>query len=189
MRRRAALTAILALLPGLALAALQGENLLVPPMPAGWQKSYGGSGNGINMVAYVPANETADVWTQQITIAVYAGRKDVNPQGLKQIIANGLGQNCEALHVTDLGTGSISGLPAARWATFCSKLKQLDRGEITYYVSIGGHSHLFLVQRTWRGAAFDVAKPPVTEATLQEWEKYFDQIGVCDSADPTRPCP
>ena len=33
---------------------MQGENLLVPPMPAGWVKAYGAQGNGINMVEYVP---------------------------------------------------------------------------------------------------------------------------------------
>jgi len=177
------------LAPGLAQGALKGENLLVPPMPAGWKKSYEGSGNGIDMVAYVPANESADAWTQQITIAVYGGHNNAKPRDLQQIVTNGLGQNCEALHVEDRGAGTISGLPAGRWVTYCSRLKQLNLGEITFHQAVGGHSHLFLVQRTWRGNAFDISRPPIDQATIGQWEQYFNQAAVCDSADPGRPCP
>ena len=58
MRRLAHLLLLFALLPLAAEAAMQGENLLVPPMPAGWVKAYGAQGNGINMVEYVPPGQS-----------------------------------------------------------------------------------------------------------------------------------
>jgi hypothetical protein len=175
--------------PALALGALQGENLLVPPIP-GWGQAYAAAGNGIKLVEYVPPGESADSWSQMATIEIFFGRGGMNPRDLEKRVSDGFRQNCEALHVADLGAGSTSSLPAARWVTYCSKVKQLGKGEITYFQAISGKDHFYLVQRSWRGAAFDIAKPlPIPESLLKEWEAYLDQVSVCDNRDPKRPCP
>jgi hypothetical protein len=175
--------------PALAFAALQGENLLVPPL-AGWSQAYAAAGNGIRLVEYVPQGQTVDSWSQMATIEIFFGHGGMNPRDLELKVVEGFRQNCEAMHVTDLGTGTSSSLPAARWVTYCSKVKQLGKGEITYFQAISGKEHFYLVQRSWRGAPFDIAKPlPISDSLLKEWEAYLNQLSVCDSRDPKRPCP
>jgi hypothetical protein len=175
--------------PSPARAALQGENLLVAPLP-GWPQAYSAAGNGIKLVEYVPPGENADSWSQMATIEIFFGRGGMNPRDLERRVNEGFRQNCEALHVSDLGAGATSNLPAARWVVYCSKVKQLAKGEITYFQAISGKEHFYLVQRSWRGAAFDIAKLlPIPESLLKEWEAYLNQLSVCDSRDLQRPCP
>ncbi len=188
--RAAALPAgLFALLPAIALAAMQGENLLVPPMPAGWTKVYDAHGNGISMVEYVPPGQTVDSWSEMMNIEVFHGRGGTSPKTLQQKVADGFRVNCEAVRLRDLGSGTIGGLPAQRWLTLCSKVKETGKGEITYFQAISGRQNFYLVQRALRVAPFDVATPPFAEATLASWQAYFDQVTVCDSADSKRPCP
>jgi hypothetical protein len=175
--------------PSLALAVLQGENLLVPPLQ-GWSQAATSAGHGIKMFTFVPAGQTADSWSQMTTIEIFDGHSAMKPRDLEQRIVEGFRENCEAMHVTDLGAGTSSSLPAARWVIYCSKFRPLGTGEITYSQAISGEEHFFLVQRSWRGAPFDISKPlPIPETMLKEWEAYFNQVSVCDSRDPKRPCP
>jgi len=189
MRRLAHLFLFLALLPLAAEAAMQGENLLVPPMPAGWVKAYGAQGNGINMVEYVPPGQSVDSWSEMINVEVFHGRGGASPEALQQKVSDGFKINCEALHVDGLGRGTTSGLPAGRWITYCGKVKQTGKGEITYFQAISGKANFYLVQRALRVAPFDPLKPPFDRATLAAWQKFFGQVAVCYSSDPTRPCP
>ena len=53
------LVGVMIVAPSLALAALQGENLLLPPLP-GWAQAYAAAGNGIKLVEYVPPGENVD---------------------------------------------------------------------------------------------------------------------------------
>ena len=189
MRR---LALMLLLVFGLSLAAeaaMQGENLLVPPMPAGWVKVYDAHGNGISMVEYVPPGQSVDSWSEMINVEVFHGRGGTRPEALQQKVADGFKVNCDAFHVDGLGHGTTSDLPAARWITYCGKVKETGKGEITYFQAISGKANFYLVQRVLRTAPFTIAKPPFDSATLSGWQKYFDQVSVCDSSDPARPCP
>src|SRR5438477_10849935 len=107
-------------------AALQGENLLLPPLP-GCPQAYSAAGNGIKLVEYVPPGENAESWSQMATIEIFFGRGGMDPRDLEQRVSEGFRQNCEALHVSDLGAGATSNLPAARWVTYCSKVRQLAK--------------------------------------------------------------
>ena len=186
---RLLLPALLALVFAVpAAAALQGENLLVPPL-VGWQQAYKAAGNGKNMVEYVPAGETADNWTEMATIEVFLDSGGYDPAVLEQKVVEGFRLNCAGLHVDDLGGGMASKLPAKRWLTYCSKVKGLGVGEITYFEAISGKTNFYLIQRSWRGAPFDLASPPVTQTKVKEWEQYMNGLAVCDSRDPARPCP
>lgn len=186
---RLLLSALLALVFAVpAAAALQGENLLVPPL-AGWSKIYEGNGNGIRMQGFVPPGNTADVWSQMATIEVFLGRGGYPPRKLRDQVNEGLRLNCEALHVDDLGAGTVNGLPAIRWMAYCSKLHQYGKGEIDMFQAVSGKDNFFLVYRAWRGPAFDLAHPPVAVPMIKDWEQYMAGVAVCDSRDPSRPCP
>ena len=188
--RSAFLIGVIILAPICALAALQGENLLVAPLPAGWTQAYAAAGNGIRLVEYVPAGQNANAWSEMATIEIFYGRGGTDPRALQQKVVEGVRENCTAMHISDLGTGTSSTFPAARWVTYCGQWKQLPNGEITYFQAISGKDHFYLVQRSWRGAPFDIAKPlPIPETKLKEWETYLNGISICDSRDPKRPCP
>ena len=87
-----------------------------------------------------------------------------------------------------MSTVSAAARPAAcrpaRWITYCGKVKQTGKGEITYFQAISGKANFYLVQRALGAAPFDPAKPPFDRATLAAWQKFFDQVAVCDSGDP-----
>jgi hypothetical protein len=178
---------ILAPLP--ALAAAQSEKLLVPPLP-GWSEAYHASGHGIELIEYVPPGQNINTWSQMLTVEIFYGRGGTKPRDIQQKIVEGLRENCEGLHVSDLGSGTASTLPAVRWLVYCSKFRPLGTGQIFYSQAIGGKDNFYLVQRSWNGAPFDLTKPlPIPEALLKEWEGYLNQISVCDSRDPKRLCP
>jgi hypothetical protein len=189
MRRLAPLLFALALIASRAEGAMQGENLLVPPMPAGWIKAYGAEGNGINMVEYVPAGQSLDSWTEMINVEVFFGRGGTSPALLQQKVTEGFQSNCDSLHVDGLGHGTTSGLSALRWISYCTRVKETGKGEITYAQAISGKANFYLVQRVLRVAPFALAKPPFDRATLAAWQKLFDQVAICDSSDAARPCP
>jgi hypothetical protein len=189
MRRLASVLLLLGLLPVTAAGAMQGENLLVPPMPAGWVKAYDAHGNGISMVEYVPPGQGLDNWSEMINVEVFHGRGGASPAALQQKVSEGFQANCEALHVDGLGRGTTSGLPALRWIAYCGKVKETGKGEITYFQAVSGKANFYLVQRALRVAPFAIAKPPFDRAMLSAWQKFFDQVSVCDGADPARPCP
>jgi hypothetical protein len=183
------LIGVMILVPIAAFAGLQGENLLVAPLP-GWTQAYSASGNGIRLLEYVPPGQNVNAWSQMATIEIFYGRGGTKPRDVQQKIVEGFRENCEAIHVSDLGSGTASTLPAVRWVTYCSKFKPLSTGEISYSQAISGKDHFYLIQRSWRGAPFDLTKPlPIPETTLKEWEAYLNQVSVCDSRDPKRPCP
>jgi hypothetical protein len=183
------LIGVMILAPISAFAGLQGENLLVAPIP-GWTPAYNAAGNGIRLLEYVPPGQNVNAWSQMATIEIFYGRGGMKPRDLQQKIVEGFRENCEGLHVSDLGSGTASSLPAVRWVTYCSKFRPLGTGEISYSQAISGKDHFYLVQRSWRGAPFDLTKPlPIPETLLKEWETYLNQISVCDSRDPKRPCP
>ena len=68
-------------------------------------------------------------------------------------------------------------------------MKESGQGEITYFQAISGKANFYLVQRVLRVAPFTIAKPPFDAATLAAWQKFFDEVSVCDSSDPARACP
>ena len=102
---------------------------------------------------------------------------------------DGFKVNCESVHGDGLVLGTTRGRPAARWITYCGKVKETGKGEITYFQAISGKVNFYVVQRALRTAPFDPAKPPFDRATLAAWQKFFDEVAVCDSSDPKRPCP
>jgi hypothetical protein len=186
---RALLIGVMILTPLTALAGLQGENLLVAPIP-GWVQAYNAAGNGIRLLEYVPPGQNINAWSQMATLEIFYGRGGTKPGDLQQKIVQGFRENCDGLHVSDLGSGTSGGLPAARWLTYCSKFRPLGTGEISYSQAISGKDHFYLVQRSWRGAPFDLTKPlPIPDTLLKEWEAYLNQVSVCDSRDPKRLCP
>ena len=144
----------------------------------------------MKMQSFVPAGETADIWSEMATIEVFLDRGGYPPRpGSQEQVNEGLRLNCEALHVDDLGSGTVNGLPAMRWMAYCSKLHQYGSGEIDMFQAVSGKSNFFLIYRAWRGAAFDLAHPPVAAPMIKEWEQYMSGVAVCDSRDPARPCP
>ena len=183
------LIGVMIIAPIAAFAGLQGENLLAPPIP-GWVQAYSAAGNGIRLLEYVPPGQNANAWSQMATLEIFYGRGGTKPRDVQQKIVEGFRENCEAMHVSDLGTGTASSLPAVRWVTYCSKFKPLGTGEISYSQAISGKDHFYLIQRSWRGGPFDLTKPlPIPDTMLKEWEAYLNQISICDSRDPKRPCP
>ena len=185
----ALLIGVMILAPFHAFAGLQGENLLVAPIP-GWTQAYNAAGNGIRLLEYVPAGQNINAWSQMATVEIFYGRGGTKPGDLQQKIVEGLRLNCDGMHVTDLGAGTTSGLPAKRWVTYCARVKALNLGEITSFQAISGKDHFYLIQRSWRGAPFDLTKPlPIPDTLLKEWEAYLNQVSVCDSRDPKRVCP
>ena len=97
-------------------------------------------------------------WSEMINVEVFHGRGGASPETLQQQVTDGFKVNCETLHVDGLGRGTTSGLPAGRWITYCGKVKQTGKGEITYFQAISGKANFYLVQRALRVAPFDPAQ-------------------------------
>ena len=95
------------------------------------------------------------------------------------------------MHVSDLGSGTASSLPAVRWVTYCSKFRTAGQ-RARSPISRRSAARTISIWCSAAGAAppFDLTKPlPIPETLLKEWEAYLNQVSVCDSRDPKRLCP
>lgn len=126
----------------------------------------------------VPKGETAEQWTQMITVAGY---KDVAinpgppPAVLINTIASGFKKACpDTISVMDLGNPPIDGYPAALAFVGCGAMSRVDKtfSEAALVLVIKGSRDYYTIQWAERGPA--QARPAAFDK--QKWKSRLGQL-------------
>lgn len=189
MRLSAAVLAVILAAPSVALAqGRTGEALYIAP-PQGWIPAFHDTQGNVELTEMVPAGQTAQDWTEMLTVQLIAGKPERSPQDVLKDQLGDIQKACEDVGAGPIGPGVENGYDTAMRAIACTKSKQWGKGELTLYKVVRGHERLYVVARVWRGEPFAKDKLPVSPDTTKQWLAFMQQVTVCDTRDAQHPCP
>ncbi|MEW5728591.1 MAG: hypothetical protein AB1918_12265 [Pseudomonadota bacterium] len=163
-----------------------GEILLVNP-PAGWKPEVLQRNEKGSVTRLLPPGQTDKDWTEMITVQIQTG-KDGTPRGYIDGVVNFSRANCEASGTGAVNETMVNGYPYAVTSVVCTKGKASGKGSVVVIHAVRGAEALYVVQRQWRGPAFDKSQPPpMPKEVAEQWRAF--SVGLCDTRDPKHPCP
>ena len=156
MRRLARLLLLFALLLSRPRPPCRNERSCRPCRRLG--QAYGAQGNGINMVNMCRRGRASILVGDDQCRGLPRPRQPA--QTLQQQVTDGFKVSARRCMSTASAAAPPAGLPAGRWITYCGKVKQTGKGEITYFQAISGKGE-FLSRPARSGVApFDPSSRP-----------------------------
>jgi len=172
----------------------------LPPNAGGlvWHKISDGTTASGQIQEYVPAGETAAMWSQIITVKTLPLGHD--PKQIVEGTVNLLRDICGGINVTNTAhsqhTGEAAGLgmslPIFDESETLVTCRQPDitrlrqklstdsvtprRYEVTWYKMIKGRQASYIVQRGWHGDAIDETCLLGSDAVLDEWKSWITRV-------------
>ena len=165
------------------------EKLLLNP-PPGWQSAGTSSTKNSATTHLFPPGQTAEKWNEMLTIQVM-GDSQADAREHIQRIVEASRTNCEASGLSPVTEGLSNGYPVSTMTVTCTKGRNSGLGGLVAVKAIRGAQALYVVERIWRGPAFERNEAaPVSPEMLQEWSAFLRAVAVCDDADQAHhPCP
>ena len=161
-------------------AQLTDENLLVA-MPQGFSVVMNESRNGLNMQEWVPAGETAQNWTEMVTVQIFLKRAEIDPRQFLGLMENQWAGACKGSTASPVTVGEVNGYAAATILLRCPLLAQTGKPETTMFRAIKGNDSFYLVQRAVRSVP--------DEARLRQIRQYLEAVSLCDTRRSAHACP
>jgi len=144
---------------------------LTVTVPDGWKLGFENKTRFNQIREYIPKNQTMPQWKDMITLQSYSGLGQVPADEFINDMAPRIKQQCKEFKPV-----ITSGDKVASMLAYCSKYKQLDQGEITFFKVMKSGDVLFVVQRAWRGKPFSLDKIPMTDKQRKAWEKFIASV-------------
>ena len=163
-----------------AAAELVNENLLAPA-PPGYKIGFRDKKNDLQMTEWVPTNQTAENWTEMLTVQVFHGLKMAPEQFMQQLEQRWRGACPGAGDAQPVAGGAENGYPALLWILDCPKNPGTDKPELTWFKAVQGNDSFYVVQKAFK---FTPSKEQITR-----WIGYLKGVWVCDSRIADRACP
>ena len=165
------------------------EKLLLNP-PPGWT-SVGTSSTKTSATTHLfPPGQNAEKWNEMLTIQVMSDSQADAREHIQRIVEASR-SNCEASGLSPVTEGLSNGYPVSTMTVTCTKGRNSGLGGLVAVKAIRGAQALYVVERIWRGPAFERNEPvPAPPDMLQEWSAFLRAVAVCDDADSAKhPCP
>ena len=160
--------------------ALQAENLLITK-PGSYSVGFHNKSARQVMTEYVPAGETVENWTEMVTVQVFLNMRGVSPVQYRKRMEKMWGEACPGSQVKNARDGDVNGYPTMTWALRCPHHARTGKPEYTWMKAVQGRDSFYLVQKAY--------KFEPTDAQIESWEKFFDDVRVCDTRRPKQACP
>ena len=147
-------------------------------MPANFVAASEGTKDAFYIREAVPRGETAEAWTQMITVTGSRGlatAANFSPQKLAAAIAQGFKQACpESFAVKDLGETKLGGQDAYLAVASCGKVNASADGhsEAALIVAIRGASDAYTIQ--WAERTPHASLPPGIDEAI--WRQRLGQL-------------
>jgi len=165
---------------GAAGGELVNENLLVGA-PAGYKVGFQDKTGKLQMIEWVPANETVQNWTEMVTVQIFYGLK-IAPEPFMRDLEARWRKGCPgAGDARPIANGVEGGYPALVWILDCPKNPATGKPELTWIKALQGNDSFYAVQKAFK---FMPSKEQVVH-----WVKYLKAVRVCDSRLAERACP
>ena len=154
------------------------EKLITPLPPGfalGWKSPDG------HTQEFVRAPETVENWTRLITIQIFRGLSNVNPDSFAERIGGKWAESCPGADSRKLGEGNENGFPFAVRVYACPLLAATRKPETMWLKAIAGAEALYVIQYA--------AREMPSAALMQPAAEFLRPVIACDTTRPDRPCP
>ena len=165
--------------------------LVAVTYPGGFHPAFENATSEFYIQESVPTGETAERWSQMITLTGTKGGSDerLSAATLLQGVAAGFRSSCpNTFGAKGLGKVNIGGYEGIVALVGCGHVTSGDaRSEVAFLISAKGTSDVYMIQWAERGAPIEQA-PVFDEAA---WKTRFQQllpIKICDRV-PNEPAP
>lgn len=145
----------------------------------------------MDIVEYVPEDQSVEQWTDMITVMVFPRPSGFTLDAFFQNMSEGFVEGCEVeALVRDPKRFPDGTYPAGTQAAFCGKTIRFGQGEALIYKAILGAKALYVVQRAWRFPPSDQSRYlPITEDMLVSAIERLETVHLCDSEIASERCP
>jgi hypothetical protein len=178
--RAIALVVIAAIALSAPAQALQGETLLVTK-PKAYKVGFQKKSDKEMMSEWVPDGERVDDWTEMVTVQIFFNLRDVSPAQYRARMEKLWGGACPGSQVRNVPDSAEQAYPTMTWALRCPANPKTGKPEYTWMKAVQGRDSFYLVQKAYRFAP--------TDAQVDSWAKFLDDVRVCDTRKPLQTCP
>ncbi|SDH60148.1 hypothetical protein [Roseospirillum parvum] len=158
-------------------------------VPEGWVQVTTERRGDMEMVEFVPQGQEPTAWRDRLTVQVFEGATNVAAAQFQANAKAGFERACEKVTAGNLQVARSNGYPSAFFVLGCHRHRQEGHGETTFFRLIQGYQALYLVQRAWRTAPYDIQGPPIPQAERTSAVHLLQSMSVCLPGEPRHPCP
>jgi hypothetical protein len=163
-----------------AMADLKNENLLTP-LPNGFKVGFETKKDQMDMAEYVPVAETVEDWSTMITVQIFHGARNVDPDAFAGDLAKRCKAACAAGDARKVTAGAENGYSFSLWIYKCPLNPGTGKPENMWLKTTSGADSLYSVQYAYRRALVNDLIGPAMD--------YLRHVKVCDARRADRPCP
>lgn len=178
---RWSIVALLALLPGPAVAQGQGERLGHAPLD-GFVSGYRAAAPGAAIEEFVPEGETVERWTRMVTVQRFEEvPQGVDPLAFARHIADDLHPaSCAGSASNTVSATQVSGRAAARLRSDCSLVATTGQPETFFMIAVAGEPGLHVLQAA-------VRRQPTADD--EAWASaLIGGVVLCEAGSDSRSC-
>ncbi len=169
-----------------------GDELVVIP-PPGWKPVRQSRTAELYELMYVPGDQSENDWTEsmnaQIFVDLARNRPMLSPVDFVENILRFYRRSCEGAGGSPASSFEDRGYPAAVRLVSCPRQKGQELGSFSMVKVIRGAVSVFVLNRTWRGPAFQPDMSPVAQEAIDEWAEFLDRAWLCNRREASKPCP
>ncbi len=167
-----------------------GSEVLHIIVPDGSKIGFQANRPGIQIVEYVPENQSVKQWTDMLTVVITDRQTAPDIDAFFKRMTDTFHVGCDVEPIVEKPTRFLDGpYPAGFQIAICGKSRQYGYGQVVIYKMIQGAKGFFQVQRAWRFPP--VAKSEdlsLTEAMRNSAMERLAAMYLCDRQAPDNRC-
>jgi len=145
---------------------------------------------GIQIMEYVPENQSVEHWTDMLTVLIMARDTAPDIDAFFQRMTNTFHSGCTVEPIVEAPTRFLDGhYQAGIQTAICGKSKQFGTGTVVVYKMIQGAHGFYQVQRAWNfppvARSLDI---PLTKAMRDSAAGRLALVHLCDRQNPGQQC-
>ena len=169
-----------------------GDELVFVP-PTGWHPAYQNATDDVYEITYVPDGETAADWTEsaraQIFFNLSEDKPDLTTADFVENLRRYYERTCQKAETSPVSRWNDHGYSASIRLIVCDRQRGETLGSVSMIKVMRGRASIFMLDRSWRGPAFEAGTMPVPQETLDQWSEFLARSFLCNREDPDTPCP
>jgi hypothetical protein len=159
-------------------------------VPEGSKIGFQANRPGIQIMEYVPVDQSVQHWTDMLTVLIMARDTAPDIDAFFQRMTNAFHVGCDVEPLIEAPTRFLDGgYPAGVQTAICGKSKQFGIGSIVIYKMIQGKNGFYQVQRAWNfPAAARSQDITLTTAMRDSATERLAAVHLCDRQAPDQQC-
>lgn len=154
---------------------------LVAPIPPEFKYAGQPAHPRAKILIYLPAGQTIEAWTEQLTVTTYANQRNGDPVAAARSIDNQWRGTCKEAEPATILPGRSNGYATATLLLKCPLLSDTGKSEASLTHLIQGSDNFYMLQRNTR------YQPSADR--IKQMIRYMGSVKVCDDRAPEHPCP